>query len=297
MKSGAVIVYKEQNMSSQGAVSRLKRLLGEKKAGHTGTLDPLATGVLPILVGRGVKASEYIVSEDKHYRATLLLGVTTDTEDITGTVLTECERIPSEVEVRCAVSKMGGKIEQIPPMYSAIKIGGRKLYDLAREGVTIEREPRVITVYSIGCERINDKEYYLDVHCSKGTYIRTLCADIGKLLGCGGVMKTLERTECAGFTVKDAHTLEEIEKMSEEEREALIIPTEELFSDLEALTLSPFFARLARCGVEIYLKKISLAAEVGKRFRLFDNEGFFALGEVREFEEGLAVKPIKQFDV
>ena len=110
-------------------------------------------------------------------------------------------------------------------------------------------------------------------------------------------MKTLERTECAGFTAKDAHTLEEIEKMSEEERESLIIPTEELFSDLEALTLSPFFARLARCGVEIYLKKISLEAEVGKRFRLFDNEGFFALGEVREFEEGLAVKPIKQFDV
>ncbi len=297
MKSGAVIVYKEQNMSSQGAVSRLKRILGEKKAGHTGTLDPLATGVLPILVGRGVKASEYIVSEDKHYRTTLLLGVTTDTEDITGTVLTESKSIPSEDEVRAAVSKMVGKIEQTPPMYSAIKIGGRKLYDLAREGVTVERESRVITVYSIECERINDKEYYLDVHCSKGTYIRTLCADIGKLLGCGGTMKTLERTECAGFTVADAHTLDEIEKMSVEEREALIIPTEELFPALEPLKLSPFFARLARCGVEIYLKKISLVAEVGKRFRLFDDEGFFALGEVREFDEGLAVKPIKQFDI
>ena len=297
MKSGAVIIYKEQNMSSQGAVSRLKRLLDEKKAGHTGTLDPLATGVLPILVGRGVKASEYMITEDKHYRTTLLLGVTTDTEDVTGEVLTECDNIPSEDEVRAAVAKMVGEIRQVPPMYSAIKVGGRKLYDLAREGVTIEREARVITVYSIGCEKISDKEYFLDVHCSKGTYIRTLCADIGKLLGCGGTMKTLERTECAGFTLADAHTLSEIEEMSAEEREALIIPTESLFPDVEELTLSPFFARLARCGVEIYLKKIDLSAEVGKRFKLFDDEGFFALGEVREFDEGLAVKPIKQFDI
>ena len=297
MKSGAVIIYKEQNMSSQGAVSRLKRLLDEKKAGHTGTLDPLATGVLPILVGRGVKASEYMITEDKHYRTTLLLGVTTDTEDITGEVLTECDSIPSEDEVRAAVAKMVGEIRQVPPMYSAIKVGGRKLYDLAREGVTIEREARTITVYSIGCEKINDREYFLDVHCSKGTYIRTLCADIGKLLGCGGTMKTLERTECAGFTLADAHTLSEIEEMSAEEREALVIPTENLFPDIEELTLSPFFARLARCGVEIYLKKIDLVAEVGKRFKLFDSEGFFALGEVREFEGGLAVKPIKQFDI
>ena len=284
-------------MSSQGAVSRLKRLLGEKKAGHTGTLDPLATGVLPILVGRGVKASEYMITEDKHYRTTLLLGVTTDTEDITGEVLTECDTIPTEDEVRAAVAKMVGEIRQVPPMYSAIKVGGRKLYDLAREGVTIEREARVITVYSIGCEKINDREYFLDVHCSKGTYIRTLCADIGRLLGCGGTMKTLERTECAGFTLADAHTLSEIEEMGAKEREALIIPTENLFPDVEELTLSPFFARLARCGVEIYLKKIDLSAEVGKRFKLFDSDGFFALGEVREFDEGLAVKPIKQFDI
>lgn len=297
VKSGAVIVYKEQNMSSQGAVSRLKRILGEKKAGHTGTLDPLATGVLPILVGRGVKASEYILTEDKHYRTTLLLGITTDTEDITGSILTECDEIPDEATVRSAVQGMVGEIEQVPPMYSAIKIGGRKLYDLAREGKTVEREARLITVYSIDCEKLSEKEYALDVHCSKGTYIRTLCADIGKALGCGGTMKTLERTECAGFTLKDAHTLDEIEKMSEEEREALIIPTKNLFPTVESITLSPFFTRLARCGVEIYLKKINIEAEVGKRFKLFDESGFFALGEVREFDDGLAIKPIKQFDI
>ena len=295
MKSGVVILYKEGGMSSQGAVSRLKRLLGADKAGHTGTLDPMATGVLPILVGRGVKASEYVTSEDKHYRATLLLGITTDTEDVTGEVLTECNDIPDEATVRQAVVDMVGEREQIPPMYSAIKVGGKKLYELAREGKEIEREARLITVFSIGCERISEREYTLDVHCSKGTYIRTLCADIGASLGCGGVMKTLERTECAGYTLSDAKTLAEIEAMSD--REAAILPTEEIFKNLRKITLTPFFARLARCGVEIYLKKSGIRAEIGERVTLFDEHGFFALGEVREFEAGAAIKPIKQFDV
>ena len=295
MKSGVVILYKDGGMSSQSAVSRLKRLLGIQKAGHTGTLDPMATGVLPILVGRGVKASEYVTSEDKHYRATLLLGITTDTEDVTGEVLTECDAIPDEATVRQAVRDMVGEREQVPPMYSAIKIGGKKLYELAREGKTVEREARRITVYSIGCEKINEREYSLDVHCSKGTYIRTLCADIGAALGCGGVMKTLERTECAGYTLADAHTLAEIEEM--EDRDGVILPTEDLFSNLRKIKLTPFFARLARCGVEIYLKKAGIQADMGERVTLFDGNGFFALGEVREFDTGAAIKPIKQFDV
>ena len=297
MKSGIVILYKDGGISSHTAVAKLKRLLGADKAGHTGTLDPLAEGVLPILIERGVKASEYIVSEDKHYRATLLLGITTDTEDITGEILTRSEKIPTESEVIRAVSEMVGDSYQTPPMYSAIKVGGRKLYDLAREGVVIEREKRPITVFAIECNKINDREYTLDVHCSKGTYIRTLCADIGAKLGCGGVMKTLVRTECAGYTLADAHTLGEIEEMSESEREALVKPVEELFEKNKKITLSPFFARLARCGVEIYLKKIGVSADIGERFTLYDERGFFALGEVRLFDGGLAVKPIKQFDV
>ena len=297
MKSGIVILYKDGGISSHTAVAKLKRLLGADKAGHTGTLDPLAEGVLPILIERGVKASEYIVSEDKHYRATLLLGITTDTEDITGEILTRSEKIPTESEVIRAVSEMVGDSYQTPPMYSAIKVGGRKLYDLAREGVVIEREKRPITVFAIECNKINDREYTLDVHCSKGTYIRTLCADIGAKLGCGGVMKTLVRTECAGYTLADAHTLGEIEEMSESEREALVKPVEELFAKNKKITLSPFFARLARCGVEIYLKKIGVIADIGERFTLYDERGFFALGEVRLFDGGLAVKPIKQFDV
>lgn len=297
MKSGIVILNKGEGITSQSAVKRIQRLFGAKKAGHTGTLDPMATGVLPILVERAVKASEYVTSEDKHYRATLLLGITTDTEDVTGTTLTESSLIPTEDEVRSAVEKMTGESMQTPPMYSAIKIGGKKLYDLARAGVTVEREARPITVFSIKTERISEREYLLDVHCSKGTYIRTLCADIGRLIGCGGVMKTLQRTECAGYTLDDAHTLEELEAMTDEERAAVIHPTEEIFKKHKKVELTPFFARLARCGVEIYTKKIGITAECGERFTLYDGGVFFALAEAKEFDGGIALKPIKQFDI
>ena len=153
MRGGIVIVNKEEGLTSQAVVNRVKRIFGVSKAGHTGTLDPLATGVLPVLIERGVKASEYMLSSDKHYIATLKLGLTTDTEDITGKVLTECDRIPSEDEVICATNSMLGESMQTPPMFSAIKIGGKKLYDLAREGKTVEREPRKITVYEISAKK------------------------------------------------------------------------------------------------------------------------------------------------
>ena len=181
-------------------------------------------------------------------------------------------------------------------MYSALKVGGRKLCDLAREGKTVEREARRITVYSIGLKKLSELEYELDVICSKGTYIRTLCADIGKKLGTGGVMKTLRRAEASGFTLDDSVTLSALEKMSEEEREALVRPVEAVFTKEKKITLPPFFARLARCGVEIYLKKLGITLDLGERVTLFDEKGFFALGEVRDFEDGAAIKPIKQFD-
>ena len=297
MANGVIILYKEGGITSQTAVNKIKRLFGVTKAGHTGTLDPMATGVLPILVGRGVKASEYLVTDSKHYGATLLLGITTDTEDVTGQTLTECRDIPSEDAVLAAIESMLGDSMQIPPMYSAIKKNGKKLCDLAREGITVEREPRKITISKITAKKISEREYFIDVYCSKGTYIRTLCADIGKKLGVGGVMKTLERLSAGGYTVDDAHTLSEIEGMSEDERAALVLPIDSVFKDMDAVKLPPFFARLARCGVEIYLKKIGLSAEVGRRFRLYDGDEFFALGEVREFEDGFAIKPIKQFAV
>jgi tRNA pseudouridine55 synthase len=235
-----------------------------------------------------------MLTSDKHYIATLLLGITTDTEDATGTILTESSEIPDEASVLSAINSMIGESEQIPPMYSALKVGGKKLCDIARRGEVIEREARRITVYGIIAKKLSDREYLLDVKCSKGTYIRTLCADIGKKLGVGAVMKALVRAEASGFTLDDGVTLGELEKMTEEEREKRIVPIEYIFRNERKVTLDPFFARLARCGVEIYLKKIGITAEIGERFAMYDGDGFFALGEVREFEDGAAIKPIKQ---
>lgn len=295
MKNGVVIINKEIGPTSQGVVNRVKRIFGAKKAGHTGTLDPMATGVLPVLIERGVKASEFMLTSDKHYLATLLLGVTTDTEDVTGEILSESDDIPAEAEVICAAQSFVGEYLQTPPMYSALKVGGQKLCDLARKGIVIEREPRAVTIHSIGVTKINDREYTLDVRCSKGTYIRTLCADIGKKLGCGGTMKTLCRGSASGFTLADAHTLAELESMTEDEREKCIFPVEYIFRKYREVRLSPFFSRLAHSGLEIYLKKIDARLEIGELVRLSDGEGFFALGEVREFDDGPAIKPIRQF--
>lgn len=293
--AGLIIVNKEEGMTSQTVVNRVKRILGADKAGHTGTLDPLATGVLPVLLGRAVKASEFMLSADKHYGATLLLGEERDTEDITGELVSSCDRIPAEDEVTSAIASFEGRIMQTPPMYSALKIGGKKLCDLAREGVTVEREAREVTVYKIDANRLSEREYYLDVTCSKGTYIRTLCADIGKALGVGGVMKTLTRLSASGFSLGDAYTLGELENMTEEQRERCILPVERVFEGLPSVTLPDFFARLASSGLEIYEKKIGTCLGVGTRVKLYSKSGFFAVGEVREFEGGTAIKPIRQF--
>ena len=295
MKNGVIIINKEEGLTSQTVVNRVKRLLSLDKAGHTGTLDPMATGVLPVLVNRGVKASEFMLTADKHYGATLLLGITTDTEDVTGNVLTRSENIPSEEQVLEAIRGFVGEYLQTPPMYSALKVGGKKLYELAREGVEIERSARAVTIHSIEARKLSEMEYYIDVKCSKGTYIRTLCKDIGDRLGCGGTMKTLERCEASGFTLEDGITLGELEALSPDEREARVLPVENIFADKRRVNLAPFFARLARAGQEIYLKKIGLSLNIGEIVRIGDDEGFFAIGEVREFEGGRAIKPIRQF--
>lgn len=292
---GLVIVNKEGGITSQGVVNRVKRIFGVAKAGHTGTLDPMAEGVLPVLIGRGVKASEFMLTSEKHYGATLLFGITTDTEDITGTVLTENNKTVSEELVINAISSFEGEIMQTPPMYSALKVGGQKLCDIARRGETVEREARPITVYKINAEKINEREYYLDIRCSKGTYIRTLCADIGNKLGVGGVMKTLTRLSAAGYTLNEAHTLTELENMTVTEREKCIIPVEDVFKNKERVDLPEFFSKLARCGQHIYLKKIKKDIPISEIVRLYDKDGFFAVGEVKEYEDGPAIKPIRQF--
>ena len=180
-------------------------------------------------------------------------------------------------------------------MYSAIKIGGRKLVDMARKNIEIERPARPITVYSLECEYLAKDEYRLTAKVSAGTYIRTLCADIGASLGCGGAMKALKRTAAGNFTLDGAHTLSEIEEMDGEARLSLLKPTEELFADLPEVRLPEFFEKLAHSGLEIYQKKISTAYPEGQRVRIYGKEGFFALGEVRSYDDGSAIKPIKQF--
>lgn len=279
-KSGIVLLEKEAGMTSHTAVRRLARLFGVEKAGHTGTLDPMATGVLPVLIGRGVKASEYLTEGDKHYIATLRLGLTTDTEDITGTTLRVSDRLPDETEVLAALQAFRGEILQTPPMYSALKVGGHKLMDLARRGVTVEREPRPITVHRLTAEKLSESDYRLDVVCSKGTYIRTLCADIGAALGVGGVMASLCRAEAAGFPLSACHTLAAYEAMTEEERNAAVIPTEALFTCLPALYFPPFFARLAENGQRVDEKKLGASYPEKTRLRLVDDDGFFAIGEI-----------------
>ena len=294
---GVLIVNKPQGPTSHDIVNRVRRLYSTKKVGHTGTLDPMATGVLVVLIGRAAKACEYSLSDRKKYTATLQLGIETDTEDTTGNILKTYPVNVTEDNVKEIFSSFCGKIKQIPPMYSALKVDGKKLCDIAREGGTVDREAREIEVYSISAERIEDNDYKLEVECSAGTYIRTLCADIGKALGCGGAMASLERSAACGFSISEAHTIEEIEELSIEERLALLRPVEEIFSELDAVKLSVFYEKLFRSGCEIYLKKAKLPEyPVGTRLRVLDSKGgFFALGEVREYENGLAVKSIKLF--
>ena len=297
--NGVLIINKHGGVTSHDIVNRIRRLYNTKRVGHTGTLDPMATGVLVVLVGRAAKAAEYLVCDMKEYRATLRLGITTDTEDVTGNVMSESGNIPESAEVIRVCKEFVGKIKQVPPMYSALKIGGKKLCDLARQGEVVERKAREIEIFSLECLPTDNKfEYVIDVKCSSGTYIRTLCADIGARLGCGGVMATLERRSAGGFDIKNSVTVEDIESMGEEGRVSLLLPIESLFEDIEAVKLPSFYEKLSRNGCEIYQKKIKTDIFVGSRVRMCDADGnFFALGEVREYPDGSAVKAIKLFDI
>lgn len=294
---GVLIVNKHEGPTSHDIVNMIRKLYHTKKVGHTGTLDPMATGVLVVLVGRAAKAAEYLVSDRKRYEAILRLGITTDTEDITGKVLTEHKGIlPSENEVLLAVKSFLGKGEQIPPMYSALKVNGKKLVDLARHGEEIQRTPRLIEIYSIDCEKIDERDYRISVHCSSGTYIRTLCRDIGEKLGCGGTMASLCRTETGGFNISESITIDKLKSMDDGDLISRLIPTESLFKTLDAVNLPTFYEKLCRSGCEIYQKKIKTNFDNGTRIRLCSENGdFFALGEVSQFENGSAIKAIKTF--
>lgn len=296
---GILIVKKHAGVTSHDIVNQVRRLYGTRSVGHTGTLDPMATGVLVVLIGRATKACEYVGTHQKRYLAGLRLGMTTDTEDITGQVLTTSEQLPTWEELLEILPRFRGPIMQVPPMYSALKVNGKKLVDLARNGQTIERQARPVTIFDLQASPTETpKTYVLEVSCSGGTYIRTLCADIGSALGCGGVMSSLQRTEVGGFTLAQGYTMDELQSMSLEQRYALLLPTEQLFANDARLCLPAFYEKLCRNGCEIYLKKLRCSLQTGARVRICDEGGrFFALGEVREYADGPAVKAIKFFSL
>ena len=293
--TGVIVINKHEGVTSHRIVQIMRKFFDTPRIGHTGTLDPMATGVLPILVGRAVKASDFLVAEDKEYIAEMTLGVRTDTDDITGEILEKCDEIPSEDKVFEAISSFIGEIEQIPPMYSAIKVGGVKLVDLAREGITIERKSRNVKINSIESEKISENVYKMRISCSKGTYIRTLCHDIGEKLGCGAAMSALERTKSGSFTIENSYTIEDLEKLTIEERAKLVMPTEELFMDCPAIDVNDFYAKLIRGGTELYQKKLGTCYDIRQFVRIKHNNVFIALGQIGEYEAGSAVRPVKLF--
>lgn len=295
--TGVIVINKHEGVTSHRIVQILRRLYDTSRVGHTGTLDPMATGILPVLIGRAVKASDFLVADDKEYIAQMTLGYTTDTEDSTGEILTKSDNIPDEAAVRAAASSFVGNIQQIPPMYSAIKVGGQKLVDIARSGGTVERKARSITIGAIDVDKITDTVYSLRVKCSKGTYIRTLCADIGASLGCGAVMSALCRTKSGSFTLDDAHTIEELESLTIEERAKLVAPTETLFSELDEININDFYTKLIKGGTELYQKKLGTAFDTGEYIRIRHNGSFIALGQVTDFKNGSAIKPVKLFEL
>ena len=250
MIHGVINVYKEQGFTSHDVVAKLRGIVGQKKIGHTGTLDPDAVGVLPVCLGRATKLCDMLTDKDKVYEAVMLLGVETDTQDTTGQILKSSETDElTEEQVRAAVLDFVGDYDQVPPMYSALKINGKKLYELAREGKTVERAARRVQIFDIEILSIALPRVTMKVHCSKGTYIRTLCHDIGQKLECGACMEKLTRTKVSRFEIKDSLTLAQIEILKKEDRLLeILVPMDQMFADYPRIIVSGEAARLAYNG-------------------------------------------------
>ena len=244
--NGIVIVDKPQGWTSQDVTARLRRVFNTRRIGHGGTLDPMATGVLPVFVGRATRGVEFFEHAEKVYETVLKPGLTTDTEDITGTVLTKKEVQVTSGMVEAVLPQFRGEIQQIPPMYSALKVNGRKLYDLARKGVEVERKPRPITIHELTLLGVDEAGIRLRVHCSKGTYIRTLCKDIGDALGCGGCMAALRRVKAGEYTEAEAIPLQEL--LETEKPASYLRGVDTMFRDREAVTLTPKQEQRCRNG-------------------------------------------------
>ena len=282
MINGIINVYKEKGFTSHDVVAKLRGIAGQKKIGHTGTLDPDAEGVLPVCLGRATKVCDLLTDKDKVYEAVMLLGKETDTQDTTGEVIKECDTsYLTEDEVIKAIKSFVGEYDQLPPMYSALKVNGKKLYELAREGKVVERKTRKVNIYSINIKEIKLPRVCMEVHCSKGTYIRTLCNDIGELLNVGGCMEKLLRTKVSRFELKDSYKLGEIQKLKEEGKLLdIVLPVDEVFASCPKVVLNSVQVRLAYNGNSIPYHLLS--QDNGDKIRAYDDKGNFIGLYVRE---------------
>lgn len=291
---GMIVINKEKGYTSHDVVAKLRGILRMKKIGHTGTLDPDAKGVLPVALGKGTRLVELLADGEKTYEAVLRLGIVTDTQDMSGAILDKRPVHVTEEEVKKVLEGFLGDQMQIPPMYSALKVGGKKLYQLAREGQVVERQPRPVHFYQIEVLEVSLPLVRFTVTCSKGTYIRTLCHDVGQALGCGGCMESLLRTRVRRFTLEEAFTLEEVEKAVREGRaDALLYSIEEILKDCPPLCVSPKGDKLLRNGNPLSQSLVEGACREGQ-VRMYDSSGVFT-GLFQWNEARKQYCPVKMF--
>lgn len=279
MIHGVVNINKEKGYTSHDVVAKLRGIIGQKKIGHTGTLDPDATGVLPICLGKATKLCDMLTDKSKTYETILLFGKTTDTQDISGMVLSErsTENLDDDTVKKC-IEEFVGEYLQVPPMYSALKVNGKKLYELARRGIEVERKARPVVIHEIRILEMDLPRVRMEVSCSKGTYIRTLCHDIGERLGCGACMEELIRTKVSRFKVTDSLTLKQVEEIKAAGRlDEILVPIDEMFSEYEAVVLKKEFVAFAYNGNMFFPKHIHEKIELadGKHVRVYDEQGRF----------------------
>lgn len=285
--TGIICVNKEKDITSFGVCAKMRGILKEKKVGHTGTLDPMATGVLPIMIGGATRFLDYLPESDKGYRAVFVLGKTTDTLDITGTVTAENEVNASKADVESVLTQFKGRIMQTPPMYSAVSVNGKRLYDLARQGIEVEREKREVEIKSLELAECNENEneYTIDVLCTKGTYIRTLIDDIGRVLGCGAVMTSLVRTYAMGFTLDDCKTLAQLQllKDSGEGFDSVLLPLEKALGAYDKVVVSPAQSNRFKNGGALDLVRVKKQLNADEIYRVYSSDGdFLGLGKAVE---------------
>lgn len=286
MACGIIIIDKSEGWTSQDVAAKLRGVFHERRVGHGGTLDPMATGVLPIFIGRATRAVEFASESSKEYIAGLKLGVITNTQDTTGEVLETRPVTVTREDLELVLDRFRGPIEQLPPMYSAIKINGKKLYELARKGKEVERRPRAVTIHSLEVMGQDSPEKFsLRVGCSKGTYVRTLCHDIGQALGCGGAMSSLRRTMAAGFTLEDAVTLEQV--LDADDPASLLLPVDAYFAGRPTVVLQPNAEKKVRNGMAVKVSGLTPS-----EYRVYGTDGaFLALGR----SDGSTLTTIKSF--